>query len=195
MSTVGRWIHMAVTRNVKQLQLMFSPEEENEDVEMPNCLVTGSSLEVLRLNLRFRCLPVSNTMGFPALRVLHLTYVDFLGDCDLRFDGLEEWELHEGDVRRKMTPDVKRVEFFEFKGEKPKLDLDWHEVTFMEMRFDGPEEWELHEGDVRRKMTPDVKRVEFFEFKGENPKLDLDWHEVTFMEMVFSWGTKAKYFL
>ncbi|KAL7602495.1 hypothetical protein Lser_V15G23335 [Lactuca serriola] len=51
-----RWIHMAVTRNVKQLNLTFSPKEKTEAVELPHCLVTCSFLELLSLNLGYRCL-------------------------------------------------------------------------------------------------------------------------------------------
>ncbi|KAI3790660.1 hypothetical protein L2E82_03875 [Cichorium intybus] len=45
MSTVGRWIHAAVTRNVKQLDLGFCLKDSTEVVEMPHCLVTCGSLE------------------------------------------------------------------------------------------------------------------------------------------------------
>ncbi|CAI9285262.1 unnamed protein product [Lactuca saligna] len=47
-SKLGRWIHMAVTRNIKKLDLMFCPKKESEDIkdiEMPHCLVTCRSLK------------------------------------------------------------------------------------------------------------------------------------------------------
>nr|KAJ0203255.1 hypothetical protein LSAT_V11C500255880 [Lactuca sativa] len=81
--TVGRWIHMAVTKNVKQLHLMFYPEEETDHVEMPHCLMTCCSLEVLGLNLSYHRLRLTNIMGFPALRDLDLIDVDLLGDSDV----------------------------------------------------------------------------------------------------------------
>ena len=59
----------------------------------------------------------------------------FLFDTMKEFYGSEEWELHEGDARRILTSDLKRVEFFELNGKKPKLVLDWHEITMLEMRF------------------------------------------------------------
>lgn len=43
--------------------------------------------------------------------------------------------MHEGDRKRIMTPDLKSAEFFEFKGEKPKLVSDWDEVRCLEMVF------------------------------------------------------------
>lgn len=58
-----------------------------------------------------------------------------LFDMMQQFYGPEEWELHEDDKRRIMTPDLESVEFFEFKGEKPKLDLVWLEITCLEMFF------------------------------------------------------------
>ncbi|CAI9292404.1 unnamed protein product [Lactuca saligna] len=76
MSTIRRWIHAAVVRKVKLLDLMFSPIDEPEDLEIPHCMVTCSSLEVLRLCLlgyRRLCLP--KIPGFPALRVLELNDV------------------------------------------------------------------------------------------------------------------------
>nr|KAJ0205317.1 hypothetical protein LSAT_V11C500255810 [Lactuca sativa] len=53
----------------------------------------------------------------------------------LVFDGWEEWKLHEGDARRIMRPDVKRMECFEFNGEKPKLVVDWHRLMLLDMVF------------------------------------------------------------
>nr|KAJ0208429.1 hypothetical protein LSAT_V11C500255850 [Lactuca sativa] len=61
----------------------------NEDVEIPHCLVTCSSLEVLKLDLEYRGLRLPNIMGFLALRVLRLSYVDLLGDGYLVKDFLE----------------------------------------------------------------------------------------------------------
>ncbi|CAI9285261.1 unnamed protein product [Lactuca saligna] len=95
MSTVGRWIHVAVTRNVRQLELTFRPKEDSEDVEMPNCLVTCGSLEVLTLNMLGHRLRLPNSMGFRALRVLKLSRVDLLGDDGLVKGFLERCPLLE----------------------------------------------------------------------------------------------------
>ncbi|KAL4590291.1 hypothetical protein LXL04_003219 [Taraxacum kok-saghyz] len=83
MSTVWRWVHVAVKRNVKQLNFFFYTKEKTEAVELPHCLVSCASLEVLKLNLRNRGLIWPKGMGFPALRVLDLTDVDLLEDEDL----------------------------------------------------------------------------------------------------------------
>ncbi|KAL7599279.1 hypothetical protein Lser_V15G23326 [Lactuca serriola] len=83
-----RWIHIAVMKNVKELDLICTPKEE-EDVEMPHCLATCGSLKVLRLNLDGCGLILPNFMGFPALRVLDLTCVDLLKDRDLVKDFLQ----------------------------------------------------------------------------------------------------------
>ncbi|CAI9285260.1 unnamed protein product [Lactuca saligna] len=66
MSTVGRWIHIAVTSNVKQLDLSFCPKNNIEDVEMPHCLVTSGSLDILKLYLGARRLRLPNITGFLA---------------------------------------------------------------------------------------------------------------------------------
>lgn len=81
---VERWIHVAVTRNVKQLDLMFFfKEEETGDINLPYCLVTCGSLKELRLKFLGRSLRLPNIMRFPALRVLNLTWVDLLEDDEL----------------------------------------------------------------------------------------------------------------
>ncbi|XP_042758193.1 putative F-box/FBD/LRR-repeat protein At1g66290 [Lactuca sativa] len=82
-STAWRWIHAAVKRNVKKLELTFYPKESTGDIEMPNCLVICPSLESLRLSLGHHGLRLPNIMGFPALRVLDLTSVDLLEDGNL----------------------------------------------------------------------------------------------------------------
>ncbi|CAI9292399.1 unnamed protein product [Lactuca saligna] len=95
MSTIRQWIHVAVMRKVKLLDLMFCSREESEDIEVPHYPVTCSSLEVLRLCL-FRCaLCLPSITCFPALRVLELNYVG-LGKCDLVKHFLESFPLLEG---------------------------------------------------------------------------------------------------
>ncbi|CAI9285257.1 unnamed protein product [Lactuca saligna] len=79
MSLIGRWIHIAVMKNIKELDLICTPKEE-EDVKMHHCLATSGSLKVLRLNLDGCGLILPNFMGFPALGVLDLTCVDLLKD-------------------------------------------------------------------------------------------------------------------
>lgn len=76
MSTIERWIHATVMRNVKQLDLSFSP---SEDIVMPHCLVTCASLEVLTLSLGGRLI-LPRFSGFPALRVLQLSSVELFED-------------------------------------------------------------------------------------------------------------------
>ncbi|CAI9292397.1 unnamed protein product [Lactuca saligna] len=85
MLTIRHWIHAAVMRKVKLLDLMFCPIDESEDIQVPHSLVTCASLEVLKLCLLgFRlCLP--NIIGFQALRVLELTQVDLFGDDLLKY--------------------------------------------------------------------------------------------------------------
>ncbi|CAH1426970.1 unnamed protein product [Lactuca virosa] len=95
LSTVRRWIHLAVTRNVKQLHLLFHPEDEDGDVDMPHCLVTCGSLEVFGLILCYRSLRLPNITGFQALRHLRLTYVDLSIDSDLVKGFLESCPLLE----------------------------------------------------------------------------------------------------
>ncbi|KAL4590332.1 hypothetical protein LXL04_003261 [Taraxacum kok-saghyz] len=83
MSTVGRWIHYAVTRNVKQLDLVFSPKGNTDAAEMPHCLVNCGSLEVLKWYLPGGRLRLPNFTGFPALRVLDLDEADLQEDREL----------------------------------------------------------------------------------------------------------------
>ncbi|CAH1426994.1 unnamed protein product [Lactuca virosa] len=269
MSLIGRWIHIAVMKNVKELDLICTPKEE-EDVEMPHCLATCGSLKVLRLNLDGCGLILPNFMGFPALRVLDLTCVDLLKDRDLVKDflqscsSLEElsvvecsiWKL---DLLCISCPNLKKPSITNLENESlcsgvkiccPKLvfldlkgriaynfsfecldslkeaecidaaasDLalpnlktlvltttmdaftmdDFNRILkycpkleslklTIKQEFAWTEEWELHKGDTRRIFTSDLKRIEFFEFNGEKPKLVIDWENTTLLEMVFSW--------
>ncbi|KAF5810972.1 putative F-box domain, leucine-rich repeat domain superfamily, F-box-like domain superfamily [Helianthus annuus] len=87
MSTVGRWIHAAVMRKVKLLDLSFSPRvEDDEVIKLPHSLVTCDTLEVLRLYLYSCPLRLPAVTGFPALRVLELNSVELLnGDSVQQF--------------------------------------------------------------------------------------------------------------
>ncbi|CAI9292398.1 unnamed protein product [Lactuca saligna] len=78
MSTIRRWIHAAVVRKVKLLDMLFRPIDDSVDIEMPDCLVACASLEVLRLHLMRGPLSVPKFTGFSALRVLELNDVDLL---------------------------------------------------------------------------------------------------------------------
>ncbi|XP_071686490.1 FBD-associated F-box protein At2g26860-like [Rutidosis leptorrhynchoides] len=78
-STVWRWIHAAVMRKVKFLDLTFCPISRSEDVELPHCMVMCESLVALRLYLFNHKL---HFKGFLALKVLELNSVD-LSDGDL----------------------------------------------------------------------------------------------------------------
>ncbi|CAI9285276.1 unnamed protein product [Lactuca saligna] len=82
MSTVERWIHMAVTRNVKHLNLTFFPKEKTKAIELPHCLVTCSSLEVLKLEwVSSPGLSLPKFKGFPALRLKRLSINCENRDC------------------------------------------------------------------------------------------------------------------
>nr|KAJ0203610.1 hypothetical protein LSAT_V11C500255770 [Lactuca sativa] len=121
MSTVERWIHLVVTRNVKQLNLTFSPKEKTKAIELPHCLVTCSSLEVLRLEWVISPgLSLPKFKGFPALRVLVLNWVDLLDDRVLVEDFLQscpsledlnllDCKLHKLDLLCISCPKLKRL--------------------------------------------------------------------------------------
>ncbi|XP_022032097.1 F-box/FBD/LRR-repeat protein At1g16930 [Helianthus annuus] len=83
----GRWIHAAVMRKVKLLDLSFSPRvEDDEVIKLPHSLVTCDTLEVLRLYLYSCPLRLPAVTGFPALRVLELNSVELLnGDSVQQF--------------------------------------------------------------------------------------------------------------
>ncbi|KAL4590298.1 hypothetical protein LXL04_003226 [Taraxacum kok-saghyz] len=93
-ATVWRWVHLAVTRHVKQIDLSFSTIKNTEFIELPHYLVSCGSLEVLKLDLQNHVLGLPRSVGFPALRVLDLTYVDLPGD-DLVNDFLKSCPLLE----------------------------------------------------------------------------------------------------
>ncbi|KAM0071808.1 putative leucine-rich repeat domain superfamily [Helianthus debilis subsp. tardiflorus] len=86
MSTVGRWIHDAVMRKVKLLDLSFGPRVEDYDefMELPHSLLTCDSLEVLRLYLFTCTLRVPTVTGFPALRVLQLNSVQLMDGASVQ---------------------------------------------------------------------------------------------------------------
>ncbi|KAL4590286.1 hypothetical protein LXL04_003214 [Taraxacum kok-saghyz] len=306
MSTVWRWIHVAVKRNVKELNLSCCATEKTEAVELPHCLVTCCSLEVLTLILACSGLRLPKLVGFPALRVLNLTRIVILEDDDLVKDFLESCPslevltlfdclLHKLDLLWISCPKLKSLRivgcwenegcdgikiscpklvyvdligyiagnfFFEhldslkeaviqpylevnidpmlFHGNShvkslwmnlyfsckciksacdpglpnlksleiqstmdaftvdelirclkycPKLEnlkLNITKVCSFQMEFDEECEW-LDEDKIRRLWTSDVKRVEFFEFNGEKPKLDIILHE-SILDMFFTWG-------
>ncbi|KAL4590295.1 hypothetical protein LXL04_003223 [Taraxacum kok-saghyz] len=95
MSTVWRWVHLAVTRNVKQIDISFSTLKDTKPIELPHYLVSCGSLEVLRLDLKNQSLSLPRFLGFSALRVLDLTYVDLPEDGDLIKDFLKNCPLLE----------------------------------------------------------------------------------------------------
>ncbi|CAI9285282.1 unnamed protein product [Lactuca saligna] len=110
---------MVVTRNVKKLQLTFYPEEENEDVQLPHCLVTCCSLEALMLDFNYRGLKLPNIMGFPGLKDIYLAYVDlrddnlvkgFLESChSLEYLGLLHYMLCKLDLHSISRPKLKKL--------------------------------------------------------------------------------------
>ncbi|KAL4590329.1 hypothetical protein LXL04_003257 [Taraxacum kok-saghyz] len=293
MSTVGRWIHIAVTRNVKRLVLGFGPKERAADVELPHCLVNCGSLEVLNLCLWGRRLRLPNVMGFPALRVLHLSEFNLpedgdwikgffeslplleelsltncfmeeldllcisclklktlsLGNIDdlLMCDGIKiscpklvdldiTDSLKKAEIQSKLNgstisvlfPGISRVEhlsiglYFFIECINAALDPSLPKMKTLVLKttmdaftmdnfnqilkyypkleslklvieedFDETCEW-LDEAETRKLWTPDVKKVEFFEFNGEKPELDIDWFE-DIMMVDFTWGKKNRY--
>ncbi|KAI3524011.1 hypothetical protein L1887_02598 [Cichorium endivia] len=116
-----------------------------------------SHVESLLIGVYFfsQCIKAASDPSLPNLKTLVLTttidaftYDDFILILNYypkvkslklvvkeEFYWPDEWELHEGDARKILSPDLKRVEFFEFNGEKPKLKSDWHEITILEMVF------------------------------------------------------------
>ncbi|KAJ0581709.1 putative F-box domain, leucine-rich repeat domain superfamily, F-box-like domain superfamily [Helianthus annuus] len=81
MWTVWRWIRDAIIRNVKLLDLSFSPRVDDDQViRLPPILLTCDSLEVLRLYLFTSTLRLPTVTGFPVLRVLQLNSVQLM-DC------------------------------------------------------------------------------------------------------------------
>ncbi|XP_052619966.1 FBD-associated F-box protein At2g26860-like [Lactuca sativa] len=94
-STVERWIHATVMKNVKQLDLSFGPKEKYiEDMMIPHCLMTCTSLEVLRLSCRHRVI-LPRISGFPALRVLKLENVELFDNDLVKYFFLESCPLLE----------------------------------------------------------------------------------------------------
>ncbi|XP_076899058.1 F-box/FBD/LRR-repeat protein At3g52680-like [Bidens hawaiensis] len=96
--TVERWIHSAVMRKVKRMDLSFCPRVNDEVIKLPYSLVKCDSLEALKLFLYKRSLNLPTVAGFIALRVLELKSVrlldgdsvqQFLNSCPL----LEELSL------------------------------------------------------------------------------------------------------
>ncbi|XP_027771330.1 F-box/FBD/LRR-repeat protein At3g52680-like [Solanum pennellii] len=60
-----RWIHAATRRNVQEIVLEFIPCEQ---FELPICVATCESLQVLKLNLPFNILKLPNHFGFRQLK-------------------------------------------------------------------------------------------------------------------------------
>ncbi|GJR13637.1 F-box domain containing protein [Tanacetum coccineum] len=97
LSTVKKWIKAAVTRNVKSLELMFSPKNKYSAIKFPSCLITCDSLEVLRLSLYRNALrlPDGTSLKFRALRVVELNgvYLDTVEKIVGMSPLLEEFSL------------------------------------------------------------------------------------------------------
>ncbi|XP_019244684.1 PREDICTED: F-box/FBD/LRR-repeat protein At5g56420-like [Nicotiana attenuata] len=67
-----RWIHATTRRNVQELVLEFCLLEP---FELPYCVATCESLQVLKLNLSGDILKLPNHLGFCQLKLLHLENV------------------------------------------------------------------------------------------------------------------------
>ncbi|XP_015164462.1 F-box/FBD/LRR-repeat protein At5g56420-like [Solanum tuberosum] len=70
---IFRWIHAATRRNVQEVVLEFTL---CEPLELPICLATCESLQVLKLNLPRDILKLPNHFGFRQLKLLHLEDVE-----------------------------------------------------------------------------------------------------------------------
>ncbi|KAL4562923.1 hypothetical protein LXL04_026954 [Taraxacum kok-saghyz] len=88
MSTIKQWIHVAITRKVKLIDLMFCPKDQLDYIEVPDC----NSLRVLRLFLLGHAIRVPKLQGFSVLRVLELNSVQIF-DGDLVTDLLKRCPL------------------------------------------------------------------------------------------------------
>ncbi|KAK4738512.1 hypothetical protein R3W88_002209 [Solanum pinnatisectum] len=72
-ATILRWInHVTTRRNVQELVLKF---RLRKPFELPYCLVTCQSLQVLKLHLSGDVLKLPNSVGFRQLKLLHLEQV------------------------------------------------------------------------------------------------------------------------
>ncbi|CAH1429426.1 unnamed protein product [Lactuca virosa] len=80
MPTIVKWIRLAAERDVKQLDLMFCPKEEHEDIQFPLSLVSCGSWEELRLYLYGCRLRLLNLGSLSALRVFELNDVKLYND-------------------------------------------------------------------------------------------------------------------
>ncbi|KAL4590290.1 hypothetical protein LXL04_003218 [Taraxacum kok-saghyz] len=289
-ATVWRWVHLAVMRNVKQIDLCFTIgyKKKREAIELPHYLVSCGSLEVLRLNLINYGLSLPRSVGFPALRVLHLSYVclpedddlvnNFLKSCPLLEDlslvgcklqglvciscpklkrlSIVNWSYYLGCHGIKISCS-KLVDLYlggclweeddpdplQFPGnshfkwghiysfwesiDAAACDLPLPNLKTLVLRttmgafnldeltqvlkcfpklenltliitkdFDFGEEYEwVDEAETWRLMTRDVKRVEFFYFNGEKPKLDIKWfNNEAHMIFTFFWGKRVRAF-
>ncbi|XP_070006973.1 putative F-box/FBD/LRR-repeat protein At5g62970 [Nicotiana tabacum] len=70
---IFRWIHATTRRNVQELLLEFCLDEP---FELPYCVASCESLQVLKLNLSGDILKLPNHLGFCQLKLLHLENVE-----------------------------------------------------------------------------------------------------------------------
>ncbi|PWA47788.1 F-box domain, FBD domain, Leucine-rich repeat domain, L domain-like protein [Artemisia annua] len=70
MSTIVWWIHVAVMRKVKQLDLTFCARDTGEAFVLPRCLVDCNSLEVLKLDMFMCYLSLESFTGSKTLKRL-----------------------------------------------------------------------------------------------------------------------------
>ncbi|XP_009797778.1 putative FBD-associated F-box protein At3g50710 [Nicotiana tabacum] len=73
MFAILRWIHVSTRRNVQELVLSFNL---GEPFELPYCLATCESLQILKLRLSGNILKLPNHLGFHQLKLLHLEDVE-----------------------------------------------------------------------------------------------------------------------
>nr|KAJ0207257.1 hypothetical protein LSAT_V11C500255900 [Lactuca sativa] len=170
MSTVRRWVHMAVTSNIKQFQLTFYPEEENEDVELPHCLVTWCSLEALMFDLNYHGLKLPNIMGFHGLKDLYLAYIDlrdgnvvkgFQESCPaLEYMGLLDCMLYKLDLLCISSPKLKKLNILNValmdEGQSDVVKISCPKLVDLELRGIEPK----LTGNIKSVLFPGISHVE-----------------------------------
>ncbi|KAI3790663.1 hypothetical protein L2E82_03879 [Cichorium intybus] len=187
MSTVGRWIHAAVTRNVKELDLGFCPKDITEDVELPHCLVTCNSLKKAEILPELKGNTVSVVLSSGISRVESLS-IDLHIFSEWIYAAIDPGLPNLKTLMLKTTMDAFTMDNLNnILKYYPKLKI-LH--LMIELDFHGRYN-SLDDAETRRILTRDVKRVEVFEFNGEMPDLFLDWYDDR-LEMFYNWWGRKR---
>ncbi|KAI3790662.1 hypothetical protein L2E82_03878 [Cichorium intybus] len=171
MSMVDKWIHAAVTRNVKKLDLWFCPKDITEDVEMPQCLVTCGSLEGMKESERPKA----------SKREGGVDLISSMPDDYYSMSTVGRW------IHAAVTRNVKELDlWFCPKDITDDVEMPHCLVTYGSLEDFHGRYSSLDEVETRRILTRDGKRVEVFEFNGEMPDLSLVWYDDR-LEMFYNW--------